>query len=60
MTAGRSTLLITHRLTGLEAVDQVLVVDGGHVVEWGTHDELVRACGHYSHLWQEEVESTAR
>ena len=37
LTEGRSTLLITHRLTGLEEVDEIIVLDGGRVVERGTH-----------------------
>ena len=41
LTEGRSTLLITHRLTGLEQVDEIIVLDEGRVVERGTHGELV-------------------
>ncbi|BFV58146.1 thiol reductant ABC exporter subunit CydD [Kitasatospora sp. CMC57] len=39
-TTGRTTLLITHRLTGLDAVDEILVLDQGRVVERGTWSEL--------------------
>ena len=41
LTEGRSTLLITHRLTGLEQVDEIIVLDEGRVVERGTHHDLV-------------------
>ena len=54
LTEGRSTLLITHRLTGLERVDEIVVLDGGRVVERGTHDELLLAGGRYAGLWWEE------
>ena len=54
LTVGRSTLLITHRLTGLERVDEIVVLDGGRVAERGTHDELLAAGGRYSGLWWEE------
>jgi thiol reductant ABC exporter CydC subunit len=50
----RATLLITHRLVGLEAVDEVLVLDRGAVVERGTHRDLVAAGGRYAALWWEE------
>ncbi|MFF9162418.1 thiol reductant ABC exporter subunit CydD [Streptomyces longwoodensis] len=39
-TEGRTTLLITHRLTGLEAVDEVIVLDGGRIVQRGTYADL--------------------
>ena len=55
-TAGRATLLITHRLAGLEAMDEVLVLDAGRVVERGTHDDLVAAGGRYATLWMAEQE----
>ncbi|WP_431958921.1 thiol reductant ABC exporter subunit CydD [Actinacidiphila sp. bgisy160] len=42
-TTGRTTVLITHRLTGLEEVDEILVLDGGRVVQRGTHRELAAA-----------------
>jgi thiol reductant ABC exporter CydC subunit len=47
--------LITHRLSGLESVDQILVMDSGRIVERGTHDGLLAAGGRYSDLWWEEM-----
>ncbi|MDQ1017955.1 thiol reductant ABC exporter subunit CydD [Streptomyces afghaniensis] len=44
-TEGRTTLLITHRLAGLEAVDEVIVLDQGRVVQRGTYAELVAVDG---------------
>ncbi|WP_405767573.1 thiol reductant ABC exporter subunit CydD [Actinacidiphila glaucinigra] len=44
-TTGRTTVLITHRLTGLEEVDEILVLDRGRVVQRGTHRELAAADG---------------
>ncbi|MFJ8032879.1 thiol reductant ABC exporter subunit CydD [Streptomyces sp. NPDC096032] len=44
-TEGRTTLLITHRLAGLEAVDEVVVLDGGRVAQRGTYAELAGADG---------------
>ncbi len=53
-TAAQSTLLITHRLAGLDAMDEILVLDAGRVVERGRHDELVSAGGLYARLWKLE------
>ena len=54
LTRERSTLLITHRLAGLEEVDEVLVLEAGAVVERGKHAELLALGGRYAALWQLE------
>ena len=58
VTEARSTLLITHRLTGLATMDEVIVLDGGRVVERGTHTDLVAAGGCYARLWRHQQEET--
>jgi thiol reductant ABC exporter CydC subunit len=50
----KATLLITHRLTGLKGVDEVLVLDRGQVVERGTHAELLALDGRYAALYRRE------
>jgi ATP-binding cassette subfamily B protein len=50
LTDGRTTLTIAHRLSTAERADEILVVDGGHVVQRGTHAELVDAEGPYARL----------
>ena len=55
LTEGRSTLMITHRLIGLERVDEIIVLDEGRVVERGTHRDLVTAGGRYAGLWWDEL-----
>jgi len=48
---GRTTLVITHRLVGLEEVDEILVLDAGRVVERGRHADLLARGGAYRRLW---------
>ncbi|WP_325048781.1 ABC transporter ATP-binding protein [Tessaracoccus antarcticus] len=48
--AGRTAIVIAHRLSTVRDADQILVVDGGRIVERGTHDELMAAGGRYSSL----------
>jgi len=48
--AGRTTVVIAHRLATILKADRILVMDGGEIVEEGTHDELVRAGGLYARL----------
>ena len=49
-TRDRATLVITHRLVRMEEMDEILVLDGGRVVERGTHEELVGARGLYRRM----------
>jgi ATP-binding cassette subfamily C protein CydC len=49
-----ATLLITHRLVGLEETDEVLVLESGRVVERGSHAELLALGGRYAALWNNE------
>jgi len=48
---GKTSLLITHRLVGLENVDEIIVMDHGKIVERGAHHELVKNGGTYHRLW---------
>lgn len=49
---GRTSLLITHRLIGLENVDEILVLEGGQIVERGTQAELLARGGAFRRLWE--------
>ncbi|WP_405184041.1 thiol reductant ABC exporter subunit CydD [Streptomyces albidoflavus] len=53
-TRGRTTLLITHRLAGLEAVDEILVLDQGRIVQRGTYEELSAEDGPFRRLRERE------
>ncbi len=52
---GRTTIAVTHRLTSIVDYDRIFVVVAGHIVEQGTHEELLRAGGTYSQLWEEQM-----
>jgi subfamily B ATP-binding cassette protein MsbA len=47
---GRTTFVIAHRLSTIQSADQILVLEGGHIVERGTHQELLARGGRYRQL----------
>jgi ABC-type transport system involved in cytochrome bd biosynthesis fused ATPase/permease subunit len=53
-THGRTTLLVTHRLRGLDQVDEIVVLEDGRVIQRGSHDDLINAPGYYRDLWRSE------
>jgi ATP-binding cassette, subfamily C, bacterial CydC len=50
MMRDRATLVITHRLVRMDEMDEILVLDGGRIVERGTHEKLLEAGGLYRHM----------
>jgi ABC-type multidrug transport system fused ATPase/permease subunit len=48
--AGRTTFVIAHRLSTVSLADQVVVMDGGRIVDCGSHEELLEGCGFYREI----------
>src|SRR5450759_880204 len=59
LTRGVTSLLISHRFSSVRRADSIVVIDGGRVVERGSHDELMAAAGHYARLFRLQAERFA-
>lgn len=51
---GKTVLAIAHRLSTIAALDRLIVIDAGRIVEEGTHAELIRTGGLYARLWERQ------
>ncbi len=52
---GRTTIIISHRITAVKDADFIIVLDGGEILEKGTHEELLSLDGIYADLYQKQV-----
>jgi ATP-binding cassette subfamily B protein len=52
---GRTSILISHRVSTVRSADRIIVLDRGRIVEQGTHAELIAAGGYYADLYQKQL-----
>ncbi len=52
--SGRTSFIIAHRLSTIKSADLIMVIEGGQILEQGTHESLMRAKGHYYNLYTQQ------
>lgn len=59
LSQGRTTVVIAHRLNTITNADKILVLESGHIIESGRHEELLELGGHYASLWEAQQIDTS-
>ncbi|MFG6198711.1 ABC transporter ATP-binding protein [Nonomuraea sp. JJY05] len=57
--AGRTVVMVAHRMRTVQRADRIVFLDGGRIVEEGSHDELLRRGGRYADFWNTEYAFTS-
>lgn len=58
MMEGRTTFIVAHRLSTIQKADKIIVMDQGHIIEQGNHQELLRKHGFYHHLYYSQFDTS--
>ena len=56
MMIGRTTFIVAHRLSTIQKADQIIVMNDGHIIEQGKHEELLKKNGFYHNLYYSQFE----
>jgi ATP-binding cassette subfamily B protein len=56
--AGRTTFIVAHRMSTISLADEVVVMDGGRIVDQGTHDQLIERCPLYAEIAEHGLEDS--
>lgn len=59
VTEGKTTIIVSHRISSAKNADKIIVLDDGRIIQKGTHDDLVNADGYYKNLYIKQLTETS-
>ena len=58
ITKGKTTIIVSHRVSSAKNADKIIVLEDGKIVQQGTHDTLIDSDGYYKHLYLKQLSET--
>jgi len=59
ITQGKTTVIVSHRVSSAKNADKIIILDEGKIVQQGTHDTLIETEGYYKHLYLKQLSETS-
>ena len=59
ISAGKTTIIVSHRISSAKNADKIIVLDNGKIVQEGTHETLINVAGYYNHLYLKQLSETS-
>ena len=57
---GKTTIIVSHRISSVKNADKIIVIDNGYVIQKGTHDSLISVDGYYKTLYLKQLSETSK
>ncbi len=59
MTTGKTTIIVSHRISAAKNADKIIILDDGKIVQAGTHESLIDTEGYYKNLYEKQLSESS-